>query len=42
MALIISHRQDDDRVYLGFFDRKTAWVIFKRMKNISIEGVLGL
>lgn len=42
MVLIVTNRQDEDRIYVGFFDRKTAWVIFKRMKNISIERVLRL
>jgi hypothetical protein len=42
MVLIISHRQDEDRIYLGTLDRKTAWVLFRRMKDISIEKVLGL
>lgn len=42
MTLIVSNRQDEDRIYVGWFDHKTAWVIFRRMKDISIERVLGL
>jgi hypothetical protein len=42
MFLIITNRQDEDRVYFGTFDFKTAWVLFRRMKDISIEKVLGL
>lgn len=42
MALIVNNRQDEDRIYLGWFDRKTAWVIFRRMNDISIARVLGL
>jgi hypothetical protein len=42
MALIVTNRQDEDRIYLGWFDRQTAWVLFRRMKDISIETVLGL
>lgn len=42
MALIVNNRLDEDRIYLGWFDRKTAWVIFRRMKDISIERVLML
>jgi hypothetical protein len=42
MVLIVTNRQDEDRIYVGFFDRKTAWVLFRRMDNISIERVLGL
>ena len=42
MAMIINNRSDEDRIYLGWFDRKTAWVLFRRMKDISIEAVLML
>ena len=42
MALTVTNRQDEDRVYVGWFDHKTAWVLFRRMKDVSIEKVLGL
>jgi len=42
MVMIITNRLDEDRIYLGIFDRKTAWVFMRRMENISISRVLGL
>ena len=42
MILIINNRQNEDRIYVGWFDRRTAWVIFRRMNDLSIERVLGL
>jgi hypothetical protein len=42
MVLIITHRQDEDRIYLGLCDRQTASVLFRRMKSLSIESVLGI
>ncbi len=42
MVLIISNRQDEERIYSGFFDHKTAKVLFRRMEDIAVEKVLGL
>jgi hypothetical protein len=43
MVFLITSREDEDKVYMGLFDRKTALILFQRLESgRSVDDVLGL